>query len=350
MVANSLEEEIWQWKEEEVIGIIDKLVLDLKLVGISNQALDGSAETIEKVKETLSNVLSYIRVPGCVYAQMAYDWAPCVAKMYDISLNKWVSYSFADKQLLLTELELHMKTALENVNNPIAVLRAYVTKYGLGTFSPEEYESILQALPKESYAQTENAFKQNLKKKIEDLAYTKKVSSIVQLWRNVTGLSSIAEWTKTYNMPLVWAMPEHSKTFSTLLAVEGKERIDIERLDDAMTSLSQGDFTDVTDKVRLDKTFIMNVASEKYIDLLMPHVDELKAVISQSYSHPGMWQQNVVALRKITERFISINLRSEVSDKAKLKAAKLTEAQLRAALTKVLEGSAEACLMLLDEQ
>ena len=55
-------------------------------------------------------------------------------------------------------------------------------------------------------------------------------------------------------------------------------------------------------------------------------------------------------LRKIVEKYIRYDLKSEVSDKAKKKVDSMNDvAQLKEKLNKLIEQSPEACLLLLDD-
>ena len=91
---------------------IKKLVLDLRLVGTINRASDGSAESVEKTKETLSNYLGYIKVPGCVYSELPDEWSHAVQYLYDISINKWIGYSEEEKIAVLDILEEYSSEAI----------------------------------------------------------------------------------------------------------------------------------------------------------------------------------------------------------------------------------------------
>ena len=97
MLSKALEEEKWQWRENEVADTTAKLTLDLTLVGVVNSALNGSAESVEKIKDTLSNYLDYVRVPGCVFTGLSDDWAKTVGTLHDIASGKWIGYSSKEK-------------------------------------------------------------------------------------------------------------------------------------------------------------------------------------------------------------------------------------------------------------
>ena len=349
MLKKSMEEEIWQWKEEAVCDRIDKLILDLEMVGVVNKALNGSAESVEKVRTTLENKLNYIRIPGSVYAKLDYDWIDALRAMRDISINKWVGYTLEEKNTVIQVLEQHMQAAVENIDNPLDALKRYITKTGLGTFSNEEYELLLKKLHKESFDQTESNFKDKLKKEIDELAYSAKAGMLKNTWKNATGTDSINAWSRKWMMPIVWAMPELSSHFATLLSLERNERVDITCLDNANAALIGANLAVLSDKESLDVKFVENVSSEKNKDLILPHIEELKAYISKSYPYPSAWQSNIVNIRKLTERFVRENLKTEVGDKAKSKVARYSEQKLRETMERILENCIDACSIVLDE-
>lgn len=350
MLSKALEEEKWQWRESEVSDVTTKLTLDLTLVGVVNAALNGTAESVEKVKETLSNYLDYIRVPGCVYASLSDSWAGTVAILHSIASGKWVGYSVDEKVAIIEDLELHAKDAIENIAHPINVLKSYIIKNGMGTFSDSEYSDILQALQKEPFSQTEHSFKTAIRNKINDLAYSKQANTILRIWSEKTGTADVSAWAQKFLMPVVWVMPSSVKIFTVVASLSRNERVDSTILENALKAITETDLSVLKDRTEIDRCFIINVSSEKYYNLLLPHMSALKDKIQSSgYRDCLTWNNATVALRKITEQFITTVLKDEVSGTAKKKASQMTEAELRAKLTKLLDLSPEACLFLLDE-
>ena len=351
MLSRTLEEEKWQWREQEVAEATGKLTLDLTLVGVVNDVLEGSAESVEKVKDTLSNYLDYIRIPGCVYASLDENWSGTVATLHDLSANKWVAYSNDEKVSVIKELELYMAEAIDNISHPLPVLKAYIERNGMGSFSDAEYNDILLALPKEPFEQTEHNFKSNIRNKIKDLAYSKKVNQLMAVWKSRTGVDNISSWTAKYIMPIVWVMPNYGSLFSVISALEKNERVDDIRLDNAITSIDNIDFSILSDQAEIDRCFILNVASERYVSILIPHVNDLKNKIQNSgYRNYALWNNNLVAIRPIVEKYIATDLKSEVSDKAKEQVNRINDLdQLKKKLERILDQSSEACLLLLDE-
>ena len=352
MLARTLEEEKWQWREDEVSETSKKLTLDLLLVGIINRSIEGKAESVEKIRETLANYLDYICIPGCVYADTTYEWAHSVSLLHDIATNKWFSFSNQEKESVLQELKSHVVDAIENIAHPINVLKHYIDKNNMGSFSDDEYVEILNSLPKEPYSQTEHSFKTNITNKIKDLAYTKKTTELLKKWKEKTGVDNVFAWTSKHIMPIEWMMPECNELFSVISGLSKHERVDEIRLDNACTSIDDIDFSILKNGTEADKTFIIYVSSKRYIDILLPHIKEIKTKIQdngcRNYEN---WNNEIVKIRAIVENYISNDLRSEVSDKAKKRIKQIKNIdQLRAELEKVIDNSSEACLLLLEEE
>ena len=351
MLSNTLEEELWQWREKEVIDVISRLLLDLQLVGEVNNAFDGNAESVEKVKDNLANYLSCMKVPGSVYASIKEKWSDAVKILYEISINKWVGYSTEEKRKIISELQDNIALAIENISHPIGVLKKYISHNGLGSFSDEEYEGILKELPSEHYSQTEHSFKQAIKAKIKELDYSKKVQQLLEIWKDKTGTKNIEAWVKKYEMPVVWVMPQYSSAFDVLYSIGKNERVDVVQIENALNSFEVADLDMLKQKEAIDKSFIINVSSEKYIGILEPHIKELKdTIIKSGHKDYFYWNSNVVNIRKIVDKFVAIDLKSEVSEKAKKKIEKIKSIDdMRKEMNRLIEKSSEACLLLLDE-
>ena len=234
----------------------------------------------------------------------------------------------------------------------MAVLRTYVEKNNMGTFSDAEYEDILRALPKEPFEQTEYSFKTNVSNKIKDLAYSKKVRQLLITWKTKTGFDNASVWSMQNIMPIVWVMPEMESLFSVVLAIEKNERIDDIRLENALVDVNEHDFSILTDQAEINRCFVMNVASEKYLSLLLPHVNEIKEKIQNSGCRDYYrWNSELIKIRPIVEKYITTDLKSEVSDKAKKRIRAINDLdQLKKELERVLDQSSEACLLLLEEK
>ena len=351
-LSRMLEEEVWQWQENEVAEKTKSLALDLKLIGIVNHSLGhGTATTVEKIKENLANKLQYSKIPGVVLTASEAGWAKALRYLHAISTNHWVGLNTDDKEMVLSSLAADADEAIEVFNNPVHVLRDFIVDHGMGNLSDADYNAILEQLVSESYQQTEQTFRQAVRRRIDALEYTKKVAQIKNLWVQKSGSGSIAKWTLAYQMPVVWVAPEYTSLLDTLSAIEKGEHKDMNLLDKALEDIKAADFSVLQDKSLIDNAFIMHVSSEKMKTLLSPHIMAIKQKIQNAgYKNPTSWNSAIVVIRSIVDEFVKKDLQGEVSDKAKKKAESMSEAELRAVMSKLLESSAEACLLLLNQQ
>ena len=70
----------------------------------------------------------------------------------------------------------------------------------------------------------------------------------------------------------------------------------------------------------------------------------------KGYRDYSNWDKEIINIRRTVLEFITIDLKTEVSDRAKRKLGEITEMdQLKKRVAKILDNSPEACLLLLDE-
>jgi len=350
MLGKVLEEERWQWREEKVAERSAILALDLILVGEVNKALEGKAESVEKVVSNLSNILDYIRVPGCVYEKNNEQWAHTITLLHDISLNKWVGYDIDTKKAVLSDLQRYIVEAIDNIKNPIGILKTYISEKGFGSFSDAEYEAILNSLSKEPYSQTEDTFKASIKAKISELAYSKSVAEILSIWKQKTGTKDVNEWQQKNMIPAIWVLTNDNGIIGVISNISKNRRIDENVLNNSLYDIKEMDLSILNDKTAVNRKFVENVASDKYFEFLEPHISEIKTRIQNNgFRNINEWYKNIPQIRKIVDKYLEKDLRSEVNDKAVNKVEKMSEKELRTTIARILNNSPEACLIILNE-
>ena len=187
--------------------------------------------------------------------------------------------------------------------------------------------------------------------KIRDLDYSKKEKELLTAWHLKTGRVGVRDWEAENIMPISWVLPNSSSLFATILAIEKKEKLDESRLNRALERVHRDDLEPLTNQAEIDEKFILNVASEKYVSILQSHVKAMKNKIQEKgYRDYSNWDKEIINIRRTVLEFITIDLKTEVSDRAKRKLGEITEMdQLKKRVAKILDNSPEACLLLLDE-
>lgn len=352
MLSDLLAEETWQWREEEVGRAANKLVFDLRLVGLVNSALNCNSESLEKTVEILNNNLDYIYVPGCVLRMYNAPWEKAVEHLYNISIGQWINYGLEEKEVIIAELEQFIDEAVGNIQHPVDVLKWYIETNALGVFSTSEYELILQSMRREPFGQTEASFKTGILGIIGELENTKTINALNELWKEKTDTKSLSDWTAQNKMPIEWVMPNFNNEFSLLFALENHQQISTDNLKKLLKTFEKANLSSLCDKQTAIKCFIENVSSIQYYELLKEDVDEVKAMIqNKGYYDYRLWPSNIVDIRKIVNGYIKTSLKSKVSDKAKEKLSSVDSfEELKTIFDRVLDESPEACLLILEDQ
>lgn len=350
MLEKSRAEEKWQWKENDIENALPSLVLDLRLVGIVNVGFKEHAESIDKVRTILENFFSQVIVPGCVYNKFNDSWAKAVQQLHEISTNHWVSYSIDEKCQIVELLEDNIEIAVENLRHPLNVLKRYMHSKGMSALMDSEYDDILESLERQSYLQPEYSFNEAILKKVRSLEYSKKATKLLQIWRDKTGTDDVSAWCNKYFMPLSWV--KNCDAFGTISAIKRGELVDHNKLEFAIRELEQADLDILSDPEALDRIFVRNIASDKYLSVLASHVGDIKKKIKAAgFNNCSKWGQSLADIRSIVSSFIVRELKSEVSEKAKQKLNKIKDpVALKAKIDKLLDVCPEACISIINEE
>lgn len=351
-LVSCMEAEVWQWTEQRVGEVTQNLTNDLTLVGILREALDVPAESIDKVKDHLKQRFQAMTIPGCVYKSTSFPWKDTIEHLFSITDGKWMNASPEEKNTLLEDFKLNATEALGHMQFPTQVLKSFVETKGLGSFSEEDLKEILSALDKnkKAYLHTEADFLDKLRTIIDGLAFTKKASTLMALWKDKTNSDHVKDWSDKYNMNAVWLLPDYNTTFEVVARLSRNEKVGIPELDEVHEAISTADFSSLSNQATIENCFLSTVSSEKYFNLLNSHISELKERITKSgYSDCSKWHLSTKPIQDIVDKFIITDLKAEVSDEAKRKMEQMTETELREQLEKLLESSTEACLIVLDK-
>ena len=349
MLKENLQEEVWQWKEQDVSERLNLLLQDAKLVGIVNGALGGNARTVEKTKDTLENKFRYMKIPGIIFETINEPWSKAVKNLYLISQNKWVSYDLTKKSTIIFDLEKNISEAWRNITDSKEVLGKYLLKLEK-KHTDNELIVILSKLNEESYLQSENSFKTNLINIQKELEYTKKVTKLKEIWTKYSNTKDIYEWCNINGLPLFWLIPKKEELITTLKQCKNNERIDFIRLDNAISELEKNGIDIINDHDAINRCFIEYVSSENYVSLLLDRVEDIRAYLKSNVSRDVVtWANDVSSIRKEVTKYILSNLHSEVVEKAKKRLLEMNDKEIRNKIAKLLDVSPEICLMLLAD-
>lgn len=347
MLRNVLQEEIYQWKIDEVAERLDILGLDIKLVGVVNAATNGEAKTVERVREDLSKTLAAIRVPACIFEKENVEWLPTLKAAIAISINSWPGYKVDEKRGVIELFEKDLAVTLETVQAPLEILSKFFDRIGV-QLSVEEQQQILSRLHPDTYQQSEENFMASIRRELSKLEYNKLNVDIRNRWKEVSGEDTVNGWSETNGIPVVWLYPNDEEVFNTVMTLERGTRCDKGTMEMVREDLLNKDFLALRDADKINACLLAQVSTEACRPILEGHEDELKEFL-RKFSKMGVWQyrNNVPALQQLTQKFIRTTLQKSVVEKVEKKLKAMGEKELRETIQKVLQGNSDLYMQLL---
>ena len=349
MFRQELQEEIWQWRADEVAQRLNILCLDMKLVGIVNAANGGSAKSVEKIRETLNALLRNIKVPVCVFEKVKVAWFPTLQDAINISINAWPGLSIEQKQSLVSRFESDLAMVMETLRSPIEPFTQYLSNNGLQA-ELDEIREVLGKLPLNSYNQSEDSFLAAVKRELSNLAYNKLVAEVKTRWVQISNSTSVSTWEKAHGLPILWLYPEYEDTFAVLMDIERQYHCDHGKLEMACAELNSKDFADLQNTDRINNCLLEHIAAGCK-NILVEHIDNLKLYLHENYNYPiSSYRNNITQIQQLVQKFIATKLQSDVVKRVEAKLQNMDETQLRSVLKKVLQKNSNLYIQLLGEE
>lgn len=348
MLRNVLQEEIYQWKIEEVAERLDLLGLDIKLVGVVNAAMNGEAKTVERVREDLARVFSAIRVPVCIFEKENVEWMPTLKAAIAISINSWSGYRPDEKRKIIALFERDLSQVLEVVRAPQEILSRFFNDCIGVHLSVEEQEQILSHLHPDTYQQREENFRVSIQRELSKLEYNKLRVAICNRWKEVSGAETVRAWTEANGIPVMWLYPNDEDVFNTVMMLDREMRCDKGKMEEVREDLQSKDFSALKNPDKVNACFLAQVSTTSSRPILEGHEDELKAFF-RKFSKISVWQyrDNIPMLQRLTQKFIRISLQDSVVKKVENKLKEMNEMELRETIQKVLQNNSDLYIQLL---
>lgn len=347
MLRNVLQEEVYQWKVDEVAERLDILGLDIRLVGVVNAATGGTAKTVERVREDMASTLAAIRVPACIFEKETVGWLPTLKAAIAVSINSWPGCKPEEKRDIIDLFEKDLPVVLQTIKAPLEILSKFFDRIGVH-ISVEEQQQILARLHPDTYQQSEENFMGAIRRELSRLEYNKLASGIREQWETLSGCPTVTGWSDDNGIPVVWLYPDAEEVFNTVMNLERGTRCDRGIMESVREDIFNKDFSALKDAKQINACLLKQVATEACRPLLAGHEDELKAYLRKA-SKIGVWQyrNNVPLLQQLTQKFIQTTLQTTVVAKVEKRLDAMGERELRETLKNVLRGNSELYMQLL---
>lgn len=321
----------WLWKRGDAEAVMEEIFRQM-LFAEQVRSLAGSSGYM-----SFADALKYLcNVVFCENKIPTDFWAkkyPALQRLFELLLRASLS---GEEVKSLEEILDQQRDIIREIFFDVAQVRqlgAMREIFGdIWPMAVTESRELYRVFPPDSAKVDDQSFKAQGRSKIEEYSRTLVSKQVATLWRDRTGTASPDEWSRKHKLPAECILAADDSK-SIVDAVENPGTVSSERLQSVHNEIGkEGVFLDVT------------VAGEKFLKRVLPvryqkigiDVDELTDWLSRRLGDaPGRWLADG-RLKDEIESFIKQGYDTHTKDKATERVRKLSDAEAKALLLKLI--------------
>lgn len=266
----------WLWNIDTINAEIDKLILEYKIVDISNKYITRTTSYKEMVSSWLDK-LHFFKLPFEGIKNDLGNLKGLFECLYDITISR--SISDTNKNKFLNELNNYGDDFANLSNNQVTMFKNQC-KFELFGLSDEDIARIFQDVSLGSFTKSNSEYKTLAGQIIDNYKKSLKINELHELWTSKTGSASPIEWSKKNRTPILCLADNDfemaKKTFDTL---NRKSPTDAE-IKSALEYLNSSDvFERLNDETIRNDAFKKKIIGENVV--LISDIEQAKNILSQ---------------------------------------------------------------------
>ena len=189
----------WLWSIDTINAEIDKLILEYKIVNISNKYVTKSSSYNDMVVAWLDK-MKFFKLPFEGIKNDVENLKELFKILYDISISRDISD--VNKTKFLFELQNFGDDFASLFNNQIILFKKQC-EFELFDLSDEDIVKIFKDISLGSFIRSNSEYKTSVGRSIDDYKKGLKINELLKLWRSKTGSASPLEWSKNNRTPIL---------------------------------------------------------------------------------------------------------------------------------------------------
>ena len=258
----------WLWDKETGIEELKKLLLDYKIIDQSNRINNTKATSFFYCIQDWKNFANFIKLPHSI----CRDKLPEL-KVFIDCLKIMVSTSdlpYDKRNAFLNDITSNSELICDLSNKVKSIVEREYSIY-LNGFNDNEYNKLFSRLPNNSFLSDPSGFEKLIKQEAENIRSEQLKFQLLELWKNVSGTNSPAEWSEKNQTPIIILVPAEDREkvtqyFNTINSANAEKN---DCINNALEYL-QGNpsfLKDLNDKKRID-TLFTEIIIGKYSSVL----------------------------------------------------------------------------------
>lgn len=337
---------LWLWNQEVGEDVIQKLIVEYKIVALTNQMLSSKATSLDKAFHNWEEQIQTIKMPNATIAQFRPDVKALFKLFYDRTTDELPNSRYPE---LLKTLQ-DSKDAYRKFEDQKMEVFKEAYSYHLNQLSDEEIRKLYADLPgnlfKLSAPEAEQIISQQAKLLQEAQLYFK----LRALWKEKTGTESPREWSEKHRTPILIMVPDNERETARLYfnAVNQKPQSQ-NVVRDAIEYLSKDReyFKNLNDENKINEAFQSKIV-RNYASLL-DNPDEVRDELqNRCTTNCYDWDGNSSIISMIEKMGIA-RYRTQGRSKALQKVEQMNDEQIKKLLLWLVDNSVESGIKIMTE-
>lgn len=208
-----LSEDAWIWTEEKVSKRLPRLVKELDLTDALNKLCSEKRKELSEITHVFRTRCFTSKFPLFLYSEgQSQSIKELISELCRVSFSsdsiETMDASFPE------EIRVYRGTLISIFQEPEGLLKRMLERHG-HLLDASEVSDLYRDLPDLSAADTtEEAVWRAVEQAVINRAKQLEIQAFIQKWRNISGVSSVNEWSKSKGVPIQWVLDgEEFQTF-----------------------------------------------------------------------------------------------------------------------------------------
>ena len=249
------------WTIEDVDRQINNLFDELRLIEAINALLSSPQKKIFDAYRMLGEKLNQIRIPRAVVEEFQPDLKDLLQLISALLNKSEKNFAQAAEQIIQSADAFN-----QFFENQFEIFAQALMNYVDGTVDSKIVEKLFSDSPNGIFFKTRDDFVLQMKSRLQKFRQNEKINKFFAAWREVTGTTSPADWSKQNELPILCAFQDCLDAAQTYFSALNKTgSLSNETAMDAALKFIRGDkLSRLADKEFCNRAFVNYFCGENY--------------------------------------------------------------------------------------
>lgn len=281
-------ESAWLWKQETIDSKIEELILEYKIINVSNKFIT-STTNFKELPSAWCEKLRFFRLP---YDGIKNDIGE-LKELFDclIEIVRTVTIGDMIKVKFLEQLEINGEKFTELFANQVLLFKKKC-EFELHGLGDEDIQKVFKTVALGSFIKANSEYQTTVGQNIATYKKSLKINELRELWQTKTGTSTPSEWSEKYQTPILCLIEKDYIKAKSAFDTLNKKTPDETDILKAIEYLNSADiFENLKSESVRDKAFMDKVVGD--FNTLINDVTNVRSTLStRMYTGVYEWYQN----------------------------------------------------------